>query len=121
MSSSAETGKKGEEMALSYLEKNSFTILEKNWRHLHREIDIIAMEKDCLVIVEVKTRRGGTAIDPMEQMTLKKQTFLISAANDYIFQNQLDVNVRYDVICVNLETGHTRLEHIRNAFHPIAH
>lgn len=107
-------------MAMRYLRNNSYKILEKNWRYLHREIDIIAIDNNCLVIAEVKTRKGGSFADPMGQMTVKKQAFLISAADAYIHQHKLDMDVRYDVICVNLDAGHTRLEHIKNAFHPIA-
>lgn len=120
MGTTVETGRKGEEMAARYLEINSYLILERNWRCLHREVDIIAMEKSCLVIIEVKTRKGGAFTDPIARMTLKKQAFLISAANAYISENKLEVDVRYDVICVNIDSGRTRLEHIKYAFHPIA-
>ncbi len=121
MGHNLETGRKGESMALSYLEKNSYTILQKNWRFQHKEVDIIAQDKDCLVIVEVKTRTGVAYMDPIERVTLKKQSFLITAAEEYMFLNNLDINVRFDVICINLDAGHTKLEHIKNAFHPIAY
>jgi len=120
MSAKSETGRKGEDMAVRYLMNNSFKILERNWRHLHREIDIIAIDNECLVIAEVKTRKGSSFTDPMGQMTIKKQALLVSAADAYILQHNLDMDVRYDVICVNIDAGHTRLEHIKNAFHPIA-
>jgi putative endonuclease len=121
MSHNMETGRKGEMMAMNYLEKNSYRILEKNWRYQHREIDIIAQENDCLVIVEVKTRSGAVYADPVENMTLKKQSFLVSAADEYIRIKGLDINVRYDVICINFGPHSTRFEHIKNAFHPIAY
>jgi len=54
-------------------------------------------------------------------VTLKKQSFLITAAEEYLYLNHLDMNVRFDVICIKLDAGHTKLEHIKNAFHPIAH
>lgn len=120
MSTNVNTGRKGEIMALRYLEKNSYLILERNWRYLHREIDIIAKENNCIVIVEVKTRKGGIFSDPITNMTLRKQSFLVSAANAYIWEKQLDMDVRYDVICINLDAGRSRLEHIKNAFHPVA-
>jgi len=65
MGHNLETGRKGESIALSYLEKNSYRILQKNWHFLHKEVDIIALDKDCLVIVEVKTRTGAAYIDPI--------------------------------------------------------
>jgi len=51
-------GKYGEELAARYLSKNGMVILERNWRCDLGEIDVIAREKDDLVICEVKTRRS---------------------------------------------------------------
>ena len=56
------TGATGEELACRYLERHGYSILERNWRHQHREIDIIAQWGETLVIAEVKTR-GVTGVE----------------------------------------------------------
>lgn len=50
------TGKWGEEVAMRYLRERGFEIKDLNWTFQHLEIDIVAMDKDELVIIEVKTR-----------------------------------------------------------------
>tara|TARA_B100000900_G_scaffold385375_1_gene374966 strand:- start:1504 stop:1701 length:198 start_codon:yes stop_codon:yes gene_type:complete len=56
MASHIELGKEGEIIAQQFLQKNGFKILNCNWRHLRYEVDIIALDRDFLVFVEVKTR-----------------------------------------------------------------
>ena len=52
-------GNKGEELALEFLKKLKYTILQTNWRYKKAEIDIIGIDKDILVFVEVKTRTSA--------------------------------------------------------------
>ena len=52
-----ELGKLGEQLARDFLIAKGYQILEQNWSCGHKEIDIIAMDGNELVIVEVKTRR----------------------------------------------------------------
>ena len=54
MISPAELGKKGEEIAVEYLQKEGYRILAHNWYYDHKEVDIIARQGDEIVIVEVK-------------------------------------------------------------------
>lgn len=114
------TGVKGEELALFYLEGKGYVILEKNWRFGKEEIDIIAREKETLVVVEVKTRGGSFFGEPEEFVNRQKQRHLIKAINAYIEKNNLDLEVRFDIVGVIL-TGKThRINHVEDAFHPIA-
>ena len=53
-----EFGKWGEDMAVKYLLEHGFEVLARNWRHEHKEIDIIAQKDEQLYFVEVKTRHG---------------------------------------------------------------
>ena len=57
-------GKRGEQLAVSFLEKKGYQILATNWRHRRAEIDIIAMDEDVLVFVEVKTRNNNNFGEP---------------------------------------------------------
>ncbi len=70
-------GIRGEEIAIRYLESISYKILEKNWRFRHKEIDLIAMDKKQLVIVEVKFRSDTYGGEPYLAVNNRKQKNLI--------------------------------------------
>lgn len=111
-------GKQGEEIAAQYLIDKGYEILERNWRNRHKEIDIIAKDGDELVIVEVKTRQTDEYGNPDVAVTLQKQRLLISAANAYLFRNNLDVETRFDIISIVFKEGKPVIEHIEDAFLP---
>ena len=118
MAAHNEFGKQGEELAAQYLINKGYEILERNWRNIHKEIDIIAKDGKDLVIVEVKTRQTDEYGEPDVAVTKKKQRMLISAANAYIFKNRLDVETRFDVISIVFKDGEPVIEHIEDAFLP---
>ena len=62
-------GRYGEALAARYLRERGMTIVERNWRCPEGEIDLVALDGDCLVICEVKTRRGTGTGDPLEAVT----------------------------------------------------
>ncbi len=112
-------GRFGEEVACRYLEDLAYSILERNWRFRHKEIDIIAQEGNELVIVEVKLRKASSIGRAVEAVDMKKQQHLIRAANAYIQYKQLNLSVRYDIIGVEVREDKTyTIEHIKNAFYP---
>ena len=84
------------------------------------EIDIIAQIDDILVFVEVKTRSNNEHGDPEDGVTLKKQRFLIKAANFYITEKDLDLEARFDIITVLKENNKVIVKHLPDAFYPIA-
>lgn len=111
-------GKLGEELAVNYLIGKGYEILERNWRNIHKEIDIIAKDGKELVIVEVKTRQTDEYGNPDIAVTKKKQRMLIAAANAYVFQNKLDIDIRFDIISIIFKDGKPVIEHIEDAFLP---
>ena len=56
MAAHNDLGRKGEEKAVEYLVREGYVVLERNWRLKHRELDVICLKGDLLVVVEVKTR-----------------------------------------------------------------
>ena len=84
-----QTGTTGEELAASFLEKKGYSVLEKNWRFGHEEIDILASKDSTLVVAEVKARKSNFFGEPEEFVTRQKQKHLIKAANAYIEKNNL--------------------------------
>jgi len=117
-SNNLKTGKKGEEEAVRFLESNGFKILETNWRYHHKEIDIIAMDKEFLVIVEVKTRNTDYFGYPEQAVNRMKKRFLTEAANAYIFKNNIEPEVRFDIVAIVYEQNKRKLLHIKDAFIP---
>ena len=113
-------GLAGEELAAAFLSQNGYAILEKNWQFGREEIDIIARKDNILVVVEVKTRSGSFFGEPEEFVNRQKQRNLIKAANAYIEKNSLELEVRFDIIGIILTGKNHRINHIEDAFHPIA-
>jgi len=113
-----ELGILGEVMAVDFLQQHGYQILERNWRYLKAEIDIIAQkEKGILVIVEVKTRSNSFIGNPEEFVTPKKIKLLVKAADQYVILSGLDVEVRFDIIAIVKNSKYERIEHLEDAFY----
>lgn len=111
-----ELRKLGEELAVDFLQKNGYDILETNWVFQKAEIDIIAQKDNTLVAVEVKTRSSIDFGLPQDFVKPKKIQLLVKAINEYVVSNDLDVEVQFDIIAVNKEEKDFNIEHIKNAF-----
>jgi putative endonuclease len=111
-----ELGKIGEELAVNHLQQKGYEILETNWRYLKAEIDIIAQRGNTLAIVEVKTRSSDVISTPEDAVNPKKIKLLVSAANEYVIQNDLDVDVRFDIIAILKNKNAFSITHIEEAF-----
>jgi len=110
-------GKTGESIAVRYLRKQGYRIVEQNFRSKAGEIDIIAREKQSLVFVEVKTRSSRSFGSPKWAITPKKQKAISMAALYYLkMTNQNDVDARFDVVSILLQGEDTHIELVRNAF-----
>lgn len=108
-------GSSGEDIALKYLMRRGYKLLERNFRAGRNELDLIMQYKDLLVFVEVKTRRNESFGLGREAVDYRKQQHIISAAQFYIAQvGNYDNKVRFDVIEVKLPEG--KVVHIENAF-----
>lgn len=111
-------GEKGEELARGYLLKKGYRILACNWRFKKAELDIIAKEKDCLVIVEVKSRSSTAFERPQDAVTMSKQKRIVKAADAYILEKDIHLECRFDVISVLFEGNKFKIEHMEDAFQP---
>ncbi|WP_139957288.1 YraN family protein [Flavicella sediminum] len=111
-----ELGKEGEKIAVDYLVKKGYKILEKNWRYQKAEVDIIAAFENTLAIVEVKTRTNSYFGNPQDFINPKKIKLLVSAANEYVISKNLDVDVRFDIVAIITNKKVTEIEHLENAF-----
>lgn len=111
-------GKTGEAEAINYLKNDGFEILATNWRFKHLEVDIIAMHKDELVIIEVKSRSTDAFGEPEVFVSKQKQRNLIKAANAYINEVNFNGETRFDVISILQINQKLVVKHIQNAFYP---
>ena len=110
-------GKLGEKMAVEFLEKEGYEILETNWTFQKAEVDIIAQKENILAIVEVKTRSSLDFGLPQDFVKPKKIQLLVKAVNEYVSSNDLDVEVRFDIIAVHKEGDSFVIEHLIDAFY----
>jgi putative endonuclease len=110
-------GKKGEEFAADFLQKNGYEILQKNYTFQKAEIDIIAQKGNILAVIEVKTRSSLLYGLPQDFVKPKKIQLLVKAINHYIEKENLDVNVRFDVIAISKKDEQFSLEHLEDAFY----
>lgn len=112
-----ELGKKGEQLAVDFLLENEYDIISRNYRFEKAEVDIIAQKKDVLTIVEVKTRSNADFGKPQDFVKPKQIKNLVKAVDEYVTVNDLDVEVRFDIIAIVKEKGIFKIEHLVNAFY----
>jgi putative endonuclease len=105
-------GRKGEDLALEYLEKNGFVIIEKNFRSRFGEIDLIVKDGQTIVFVEVKYRLSENYGSPKEAVTNEKIKKIIRTAQYFITKNNFNSLYRFDVVSIYKD----KIEHIKNAF-----
>jgi len=112
-----ELGKLGEELAVEFLRNDGYEILETNWTFQKAEIDIIAKKETILAVVEVKTRSSLEFGLPQDFVKPKKIQLLVKAINEYVVSNDLDIEVRFDIIAVHKEDKSFAIEHLKDAFY----
>jgi putative endonuclease len=111
------TGKKGEELAAAYLAQTGYRIVERNYRCIFGEIDIVAWEGEILVFVEVKSRRTEAFGAPQVAVGPAKQDKISRIALNYLSEKHLRRHpARFDVVAVRLLPMGTKIELIRDAF-----
>jgi len=108
----------GERVAAAHLEAQDYRIVERNWRCREGEIDIVAVKDDCLVFVEVRTRRGQERGSALESVGPIKGARLALLAQAYCQERaDLPPDRRIDVVAVELAPSGRLLgiQHIENA------
>ncbi|MBN4052249.1 YraN family protein [Sphingobacteriaceae bacterium AH-315-L07] len=111
-------GKIGEELALKYLKNKGFEIIECNYRYKRLEVDIIAKFQDKVRIIEVKTRSNDNFGNPEEALSFAKQKRLADAADFYLNDRDIDMDVQFDLMAIIKTNGTYKVEYIEEAFYP---
>lgn len=116
----AKLGAAGEDVAAAFLEAAGMRLLERNWRcsgqGLRGELDIVAREGACLVVCEVKARRGLGAGSPLEAITYRKVHQLRRLAACYLSttgQHADEVRIDGVGVCWPAGGGRPQVTHVR--------
>ena len=119
MAAHNELGKWGEDKATQYLIDKGYVILNRNWKTRHRDLDIVALEGDELVIVEVKTRRNQVFMKPELSVYRRKIRSLTLATHHFLKICRINATVRFDIITVTgTNDDNCIIQHIKDAFLP---
>ena len=119
LDSRKELGAKGEKLAVKFLKRGGYSIIQRNYRCKLGEIDIIAERDKTLVFVEVRTKQTEEFGPPQYSITAAKRRQISKVALSYIREkNLIEQSCRFDVIGITLssESRKPRIEHIENAF-----
>jgi putative endonuclease len=113
-----ELGKSGEDTALQYLHQQKYEILERSFRFLRGEIDLIARDGATLVFIEVKTRQLSSFGYPEESVTQAKRRQIRRVARGYLLKQKLaEVECRFDVLTLTVDaSSRWSITHMKNAF-----
>lgn len=110
-------GYKGENLAVKFLRRSGYKILERNFRLRSGEIDIVAKDGEQLVFVEVKTRSSDNQEFLRTSVNRGKEKRLAKAAAYYLNKKEYNgLTGRFDVVFVVNDNGGTKIEHIKDAF-----
>lgn len=116
-------GKRGEDVACRYLEGIGHTILERNWRSGHLEIDIISYDSDGIHFVEVKTRQKSIQAPPQDNVDATKQRHIAKAALGYLHKAKnlpgRDLECIFDVVAVTFDGEQAKVEWFPQAYIPL--
>ena len=111
-------GRRGEDLAVDYLRQQGLVVLSRNWRCRDGELDVVATDRDRLVVCEVKTRSGTGYGGPAEAVTRQKAARIRRVTQEWLAQHQVRwCEIRFDVVAVLAPPdGPVTVQHYRSAF-----
>ncbi len=113
-------GDLGEDLAARHLEQLGHTVLDRNWRHSHLEIDLITLDAEGLHFVEVKSRTAPVSAAPEDNVDYRKRRHLTTAALSYLNAGHFgDRDVFFDIVTVIFDGERTEIQYYKQAFIPI--
>jgi putative endonuclease len=109
-------GEEGEKIAVQFLKSKGYIVYQTNWRFGKLEIDIIAEDGKELVFIEVKARSSEKYGRPEDAVDDTKELAILNAADIYVRNFHLEIDVRFDIISVIINEKKTKINHIIDAF-----
>ena len=110
-------GNWAEQQAVYFLTEKDYTILARNYRFKRAEIDLIARHRNTIVFVEVKARTGTGYGYPEESVSPNQQRLILDAAEHYLEQESLDVEIRFDIISIIKNGNQVNTYQVEDAFY----
>ena len=116
MAAHNDLGKWGEDCAAAYLQHMGYTIVARDWKSGHRDIDIIAQDDAVVIFVEVKTRRNRVFVEPETAVDYYKRRNLQGAINHYVKYYHVNHDIRFDIITVvgTMGDADPEIEHLKD-------
>ena len=114
-----EAGDAAEQTALNHLQERGLKLLQRNYRCRGGEIDLVMLERDTLVLVEVRTRSGARYGGAAASVDARKQKRIAMAARHLLMtqRNLARHPARFDVVALEPQSGGShKLEWLRDAF-----
>jgi putative endonuclease len=111
-------GRRGEDLAVQYLEQRGLIVLSRNWRCREGEVDVVATDRQRLVVCEVKTRSGERFGRPAEAVDARKAARIRRITQAWLAAHRVRwCEVRFDVVAVDARPdGPVAVQHIKAAF-----
>lgn len=114
----AEVGKRGEDVALEFLEKQNMKLLARNWRCGHKELDLVMFDGAFVRIVEVRTLYYPNARRPAESVDRKKRKRIMDAARAFVNLHKIENEIAFDIVSVVMDGSVATIEYVVEAFTP---
>lgn len=113
-------GRHGEDLVCRFLIEEGHTVLDRNWRYGHLELDLVTMDANGIHFVEVKSRRTPMQAEPEESVNATKRRRMVRAAEGYLRVKGLeDMEYSFDVASVTFDGQRTEIRYLPEAFIPI--
>ncbi len=115
---SYQRGRWAEQTALEYLLAKKLKLLDKNFRSLFGEIDLIMQDKNIILFIEVRYRSSNHFHAAIESIDRKKCERIISTSHQYLYENRnaSHLDCRFDVVVLFGTQKNPTIEWIKNAF-----
>ncbi|MFN3531984.1 MAG: YraN family protein [Candidatus Brocadia sp.] len=112
-------GTKGEQLAVRFLKKKGYKILQRNYRRRNGEIDVVCYDHGTIAFVEVKTRYSDKYGPPELSVTDAKKKQMAKIALQYVAEKKIEgINLRFDVVSIFYPPNekHPTITLFKNAF-----
>lgn len=117
MGLSHEFGRRCEDLAAAYLEDRGWTVIARNYRFGHREIDLVARRGGVVAFIEVKGRRGSGFGHPLEAITARKRREIERVARQWVARHGRPGDAfRFDAVSVTEPDGAACVRHVEDAW-----
>ena len=90
MAAKDELGRRGEDLAVAWAETRGWTVLARNWRGDRGELDIVALDGECVVVLEVKTRSSTSLGGPIAAVTRQKVQRLRQLTGEWLVRGRVE-------------------------------